>query len=184
MQVDSLIIAAKISENSETRKIIENARAKKVGVREVFTGNCIPVDQESRVYILYPDNNRSTEKNLNNSSIVVKILYGSNSALFVGDAEFGTEKQLILKYGKFLGSDILKTGHHGSITSSGEEFLQYVHPQISIISVGNHNKFRHPSLYTINRFLAHSIKIDRTDKSGAVIWKSDGKKWTKAIWRR
>jgi len=88
------------------------------------------------------------------------------------------------RYGAFLSSDILKAGHHGSITSSSEQFLKAVRPKIAVISVGNHNKFRHPSPFTIWRLKVNSIDAKRTDKLGAIIFESDGTKWTQKEWRQ
>ena len=96
-------------------------------------------------------NEKETPVNLsqNNSSLVLKILYGKDSFLFTGDAEQEAEKHLAL-YASFLKSEVLKVGHHGSVTSSGKQFLEYVDPEYAVISVGRKNKFNHPSQKTIN----------------------------------
>jgi competence protein ComEC len=90
---------------------------------------------------------------------------------------------LILKYKELLSSDILKVGHHGGLSSTSEEFLNIVHPQKALISVGNHNKFRHPSSFTVRRLITHAVEIERTDKSGAIILENDGNQWVQKVWR-
>jgi len=82
----------------------------------------------------------------------------------------------------FLRSDILKTGHHGSITSTTPEYLASVSPSNAIISVGE-NTFGHPSAEVLARLHADSIGVERTDMEGAVIWQSDGKTWRRVVWR-
>jgi competence protein ComEC len=103
--------------------------------------------------------------------------------LLVGDAEVLTEQRMIHRYGSFLSSTILKAGHHGSITSSSEEFLKVVNPNTALISVGIHNKFRHPSPFTIWRMKSHSVDIKRTDQCGATRMLSNGTEWMHNNWR-
>jgi competence protein ComEC len=167
----------------EVKDVLEIAEARHTGIKIVRTGNRIQIDSNARVYIFNPDSNHIAEKNLNNSSVVLKIVYGKTSILLVGDAEVVTEQRMIPRYGAFLSSDILKAGHHGSITSTSEEFLKLVRPRTVLISVGNHNKFRHPSPFTLWRMKVLSINIKRTDKLGAIVLESDGTKWIQEEWR-
>ena len=73
---------------------------------------------------------------------------------------------------------ILPVGHHGSRTSTSQEFLDAVHPAFAVISVGAHNRFGHPTKETLNRLSEAGIKVFRTDLDGAVIFTSDGNKLT------
>ena len=75
-----------------------------------------------------------------------------------------------------LKSNILKVAHHGSKTSSTQEFLKLVKPQYALIGVGKDNKFGHPSDITIENLKLNSIKIFRTDEMGEISIKSNGKK--------
>ncbi len=111
------------------------------------------------------------------------MIYKNTSILFVGDAEIDEENQVNQKYDNFLRSDILKIGHHGSITSTSKNFLENVKPKYAIISVGEKNKFNHPSPKVLS--LLDSLKINyfRTDLSGAIIFESDGNSWKKIDWR-
>ena len=183
LRVDSLFMGSLDSTNREVRNLLECAETRNVGLKEIHAGSQIFIDPNVRIYALHPAQSMSGEKNLNNSSVVLKILYGNASILTVGDAEIPAEQSMIKRYGEFLSSTVLKAGHHGSITSSSEEFLNIVHPQKALISVGNHNKFRNPSSFTIKRLMVHAVKIERTDKSGAIIIESDGKQWVQKVWR-
>lgn len=113
------------------------------------------------------------EKNTNNQSLLVKINYGLTSFLFTGDLEADAEKKL-LQRNLDISAQVLKAGHHGSKTSSSEDFLLAVNPQAAIISVGK-NKFGHPSEITINRLKNLGISIYRTDQLKDINLVSDGK---------
>ncbi len=110
---------------------------------------------------------------LNDYSIVVKLTYGDTSYLFTGDIENSAEYD-ILKSDYIIDSDVLKVAHHGSDTSSMEEFVSTVTPKISIISVGSENEYGHPMETVTERLATADSEIIRTDESGTVIIKSDG----------
>ena len=119
----------------------------------------------------------------NNKSGIIKICYGNNSFLFVGDAEIEAEEYLVNLYDRFLNADVLKIGHHGSSTSSSEEFVELVNPKIGIISAGVMNKFNHPSKKIVNLYNERNVKLFRTDYEGAIIFTSDGEEISKIDWR-
>lgn len=111
----------------------------------------------------------NNDNDLNNSSIVLRAVYGEKSFLFMGDLEESIEK----KY-SWERTDVLKVGHHGSNTSSCEEFLNQVLPEISIISVGEGNSYNHPGEYTLQRLNKIKTQIYRTDERGTIKLISDG----------
>lgn len=113
----------------------------------------------------------------NNSSIVLRIVYGETSFLFAGDAEIPAE-QALLEEGRTLESTVLKVGHHGSDSSSGEAFLREVRPQYAVISVGQGNRYGHPAESVLQRLRSLGAEIFRTDQQGDVICSSDGQKLT------
>ena len=86
------------------------------------------------------------------------------SILFTGDIEENAEKDLVEKYGDKLKSDILKVPHHGSSTSSSKEFLDYVDPKFTLISVGRNNKYNFPN----NKYLLSLNNIYRTDLENSI----------------
>lgn len=112
-------------------------------------------------------------ENTNNTSIVLRIVYGETSFLFTGDAEIGAEEDLLLS-GCALRSTVLKVGHHGSDTSSSRDFLNRVSPQYAVISVGKNNSYDHPSQEVLSRLKKLGCTIYRTDTSGDIFCSSDG----------
>lgn len=108
----------------------------------------------------------------NNSSIVLRIEYGKTSFLFTGDAETAEESSLVNSDFK-LKSTLLKVGHHGSNSSSSQEFIDAVDPQYAVISVGI-NDLNHPNDAVVERLKKHCDKIYRTDLNGDIVCSSDG----------
>lgn len=143
----------------------------------------------ARLYVLHPTasfidaDSSNGYSDLNGSSVVFKLQYGTTSMLFTGDAETDAEEQMVRLYGDFLHSDLLKAGHHGSSTSSSEGFISYVRPTDAVVSVAQFNKFRHPSKKVIARLEAYGVRVHRTDKEGAVIFVSDGATIRPHEWR-
>ena len=110
-------------------------------------------------------------KDLNDSSIVLKLSFGNNKFLFMGDATKKVEKTLL---DKDISADILKVGHHGSEYSSSLEFLKKVHPRYAMISCGANNIYKHPKDVTLESLESLNIDIYRTDLLGTIIAVSDG----------
>jgi competence protein ComEC len=119
--------------------------------------------------ILYPLESLEGKefKDSNDTSIVSRLVYGNNSFLFTGDATKVSEKKIISEEGE-LYSDVLKTGHHGSKTSTSKEFLEKVLPDIAIISCGRENAYRHPHGEVLKNLEELGIKILRTDQDGDI----------------
>src|SRR5574344_79131 len=109
--------------------------------------------------------------NLNNDSIVLKMQYGNTSYLFMGDATTSCEKEILTSD---ISANVLKVGHHGSSTSTSNEFLAKVNPEYAIISVGLNNTYRLPTSKTLDKLNTRQIKIYRTDEDGSIILTSDG----------
>lgn len=106
--------------------------------------------------------------NVNNYSTVLKITFGQMDVIMTGDAETQVEKQ-ILESGENIDAEILKVGHHGSDTSTSEEFLDAISPQYALISTEVGNKFDHPIGTTMNKLESRQIKVYRTDENGTVV---------------
>lgn len=116
---------------------------------------------------------RGTKSDENNSSMVVKIVYGKISLIFTGDVELESENDLLSWRGE-LKSTVLKVAHHGSGTSTTAPFLDRVAPEIAVISAGTGNPFGHPSEETIKKLTDRNISIYRTDQNGTVTMLTDG----------
>lgn len=108
--------------------------------------------------------------------VVMRLVYGNNSFLLTGDMEDGFENFLIFLDGERLKSDVLKIGHHGSLTSTSESFLGWVKPNLAIISVGKNNKYGHPKKEITDRLAKFEIPALRTDEVGTIVIESDGEK--------
>ena len=113
----------------------------------------------------------------NNNSIVLRLDYGENSFLFTGDAESQAEAD-ILASGADVDADVLKAGHHGSSTSTSDEFLAAVSPEYAVISCGEGNSYGHPHAETLNKLRQNGITVFRTDEQGTIVAESDGQEIT------
>ncbi len=111
---------------------------------------------------------------LNNFSVVTRVSYGETVAILTGDAEKEVEEDL-LKSGENLRCDIYKVGHHGSETSSSEEFLSAMHPTYAVISCAEDNSYNHPHTETVKNLSKYGIKYYVTKDCGAVSFVCDGK---------
>lgn len=112
----------------------------------------------------------------NEDSVVLRLKLGKISALLMADAGFSIEGQILADgVGQ---TTILKVGHHGSRSSTGEEFLKRVKPELAVISAGYGNRFRLPDRETINRLQQQGVEIFRTDQQGTVQLVTDGSSYS------
>ncbi len=133
----------------------------------------IDLGKNVEIQVFSPLENISSD-NLNDYSPIIKITFVNNSFLFTGDAEVSTEN-IVLSQNNNLNCDILKVGHHGSSTSTSEDFLISANPSVAIISVGKNNTYGHPTPETLSLLNSYNIKTLRTDINGTIIAISDGK---------
>lgn len=122
--------------------------------------------------VLSPIN--SVKDDLNTYSLVLKLQYGDNKFLFTGDTQSSNEQDMLGK-GYDLSADVLKVAHHGSRTSTTDEFLNAVNPKYTVISCGKGNDYGHPHKTVMDKLKAKKIPLYRTDESGTIILTSDGK---------
>ncbi|MBU0474421.1 MAG: DNA internalization-related competence protein ComEC/Rec2 [Bacteroidetes bacterium] len=173
---------------------IDTSQKKDVDLEKIIYENNVKLNYYSKkkmifgnlaLYILN-DTTNSEYKHFdsNNQSGVIKIVHGKNTFLLVGDAEKESERLLIANYGKFLDSDILKIGHHGSKSSSSQIFIDAVTPSVGLISAGQNNSFGHPTKMIVDRFTKSKVKLYRTDIEGAIILQSNGETVRKVNWRQ
>ena len=160
---------------------------KAFGGNRLTTGQvvCAPLQEDTemtvdgvKIQILYApiNGNLAGGTTGNEFSNVIKISYGTHSFLFTGDLTAEHEQRLV-QQGKDLHSTVLKVGHHGSNTSSSEAFLQMVNPSWCVISVGYGNSFGHPHKEIEKRLKQYTSQyIYRTDRDGAVVFRTDGKR--------
>jgi len=132
------------------------------------TGDRIAFDDDINVKVLNANENATDN---NDASIVLKLAYGNVSFLLTADAGIALEKEMMQDDVK---ATILKAGHHGSNTSSSAEFIQAVHPEVTILSYGEGNKYGHPHAEVVERLQVIGSKIYATAEAGTVIVSTDG----------
>ena len=160
------------NEYREWKKLIEK---EKVEIIIAQAGQKIKLTENIRLDILHPFENLEGQeiKNSNNTSIINLLVFNKNSFLFTGDAYKSVEKKLIER-NPDLTADILKVGHHGSKTSTAEEFIEKIAPEIAVISAGKDNRYEHPHQETLETLKRYGIKALRTDLGGDIKIISDG----------
>lgn len=136
------------------------------------TGDLIEFDKDVTVKVLNA-NEHATDNN--DASIVLKVAYGNVSFLLTGDAGIALEKEMMQND---VTATILKAGHHGSNTSSSEEFIRAVKPEVAILSYGEDNKYGHPHAEVVDRLQAMGSNIYATAESGTIIVATDGVNYT------
>ena len=111
---------------------------------------------------------------LNNYSVLVKVVDGENSFLITGDCEFEEENEM-MQQGFDLKSTVLKVAHHGSYNASSNDFLKYVDPQYVVVSCAKENRYGHPHDKTVKRLKKQTKNYYITADNGTIVFTSDGK---------
>lgn len=170
------IYQSDVSHNSLLyREVNRLSEEKEIPVHTPVAGEQIHIDPLIRLFVIGPESGSPTDRNPNNRSIALKMLYGETSFLFTGDAETAQEREMALRYREFLDSDVYKAGHHASNTSSTELLLGYVSPRYSVASLAFRNPFGHPGSEAVRRMMANSETQLYTSLNGAVRIRSDGR---------
>lgn len=169
--IESEISSPTLADKAFTEKTTEEQSNKLIA----RSGERIILDPKYGVVvdILFPDQN-TTGWETNEASIVARVTYGQTSFLLTGDSPSVIEDFLVKTYGPQLHSNVLKLGHHGSKTSSDQNFLDTAQPDIAIVSAGLNNKYGHPHPETIERVENVNAQILETSKLGNIDCASDG----------
>lgn len=174
LKVGALIIPDTDGEGLE--KITAICNDKNINIIKCRFGDRIKLDNETVFDVVSPmpiDRQTIEQQSLNESSLVLKLLYRNVKILFTGDSGIPTEQRM-LEQGLDLKADLIKIGHHGSYGSTGEDFIRKVNPAFAVISVGR-NSFGHPSQFVVDKLSENKIKLFRTDEKGAIVVTSYGK---------
>lgn len=176
-KVKKILSTGVLHTTSEYLAWLEEIEKQNIPMEIAKVGQVINFGGNLKIEILHPFEDLSGKQveNLNNTSIVSKLTFGGTSFLFAGDAENAVEEKLISSNFDFK-VDVLKVAHHGSKNATSQAFLDKVQPQTAVISVGEKNKFGHPSQTVLSRLEKMKIKVFRTDKDGDVKIQSDGNK--------
>lgn len=170
------LVLPKVQEKSEAYIELESlAQQKGVVVRYLQAGDTLYKEEDLLVECIFPYSAKESE---NDTSLVLLLQTPQLLVWLMGDAGIAPEAEIMarleavnpeaLREGK---SVLLKVGHHGSKTSSGEDFINFVQPDVAVISCGYHNSYGHPHKEVVERFLEAGVEVLRTDLQGAVVVK-------------
>ncbi|MGN1299744.1 MAG: DNA internalization-related competence protein ComEC/Rec2 [Clostridia bacterium] len=174
IKVENIVVSKQASQSVEYDKIIKMCKEKKIKIIDAKRGEKIVIDKYAYFDILHPGDILLDDGKggLNANAIVAKLNYKMDNklftALFTGDIEYDAEQELVKEYGNKLKADILKVAHHGSKTSSSQNFIELVKPKIALIGVGKDNTFGHPNESVLERLRDLKCKIYRTDENGEI----------------
>ena len=168
-EIKSVYMPDAVTDTKTFERFLDAIEKESCVVNEARAGMSIFSDGNLKADILSPVSEKY--KDLNNYSVVVKLTHGNVKYLFTGDSEKEVEKQIL---NDDISAHVLKAGHHGSSTSSGEEFVRKVNPEVAVISCGKDNDYGHPHRETIQTFDKLGIKMLRTDEEGSIVIASDG----------
>lgn len=163
-------------------RIIDKARKKDIPIKSLYAGDELELDSNVFCQVIWPLKQYNTS-NKNNESIVFRVDYLDNSFLFTGDAERESETYWSSYLNEAIDVDVLKVGHHGSKTSTTQEFLNDITADMAILSVGFKNKFKHPHASTMYMLNNHVNEVYSTSLEGMIHIQSDGQNIRKVEWR-
>lgn len=166
-EIEKVFMSPKTSTSKTYINLLNTINEKGLSASYLSAGNNIIDADNLKVSVLAP-NKEYTDAN--NNSIVLKIVYNNNKFLFMGDAEKTSENDILSD----VSADVIKIGHHGSDTSSSENFVNRVNAKYVVISVGKDNQYNHPNAVVLDRWIASGASIYRTDINGNIIVISDG----------
>lgn len=177
IEIGRIILPDAYGVHDDCGELISLADSHNVEVVYFSSGAQLSDESGMRILCLHPDEGYRTD-DVNSYSEVLEVSHGSFAGIFTGDATVESEENVFeiledegiresLKYPDG-GYPVLKVGHHGSHTSSGEKWLSWVSPSIALISVGENNSYGHPHEDVLERLGQHGADVFRTDESGAV----------------
>lgn len=168
------LVLPQVAEKSEAYEMLEQlAVQKNVAVRYVQAGDVLHREKDFLVECLYPYNAKESD---NDTSLVFLLQTPKLLAWLTGDAGIAPETEIMAQLASVNMSSLydgrtvlLKVGHHGSKTSSGEAFIEFVKPEIAVISCGYGNSYGHPHAEVVERLASSGAEVFRTDLQGAVV---------------
>lgn len=153
------------------KRLLKNIKKKNLSIISPAPGYFFELNPKIKCEVLAPVN--IYYQDLNNYSIVIKLIYNNCKFLFMGDAQTESENEM-LSQNFDLSCNVIKVGHHGSKTASSDNFLKEVTPNIAVISCGKDNDFGHPHKAVLEKYKAIGCKIYRTDLNGDIVVTADG----------
>ncbi len=166
-QVKTAYISGVTYSTDEYLEFLSLLKSKNVSTKAVKAGDKLDLGAGVGISFLFPlsEVSGTSMDNINNSSVVTKLSYGGESALFMGDLEAEAQGQLLAS-GQEIRSSLYKVPHHGSKDSVSVDFLKAVNSKFAVIEVGKDNKFGHPTTKALAAL--SGIQVFRTDQEGTV----------------
>ena len=170
-KVNQFIDSGKVTTTQTYYGLLQLIDEKNIPFKVAKTGDKINLDALLTANVVYADDQAA---NINDSSVVTRVSYGSVSFLMTGDAEKDAEAAMVARYGTKLSSTYLKAGHHGSNTSSTASFLNAVQPKGTILSYAEGNSYGHPHSGVVTALTEAGSKVYSTAKSGDITITTNG----------
>jgi competence protein ComEC len=186
-QVKKLIFWQMPYKSADYQEFIDLVRQKNLPVWEMVAGDILALDQQTRAEFWYPLSKEELKvlgtpfdpydgEDVNDSSIVFRLVCGDFETLLTGDAPEAVQ-QLLLQQGVVKEADVLKVAHQGAKGGLDKDFLEKVQPKLAVIPVGANNRYGHPHAETLQELKNAGVEVKRTDQDGTVEVVSDCKTW-------
>lgn len=173
--VSRILLSGREAESSYVDRFEEAVRNERgVQVAEVGEGIRIHLGGGAYADVLHPEDNVAQLRETNDASVSMRVVYGETAFMLTGDAGTWVEERLVKEYGGELRSDVLKAGHHGSKTSTGDIFLASVDPSVVVISAGKDNSYGHPHPEVVENIYESEATVLSTAEEGTITFTSNG----------
>lgn len=176
LKVDKAYLSPADGDSLVYSNLLEKLDENEVEQFRAGAGDCIVSDEALTVDIIAPGEGFDWGDNPNNASLVVRVTYGENTFVIMGDAEKQESSEI-----KDIDCDVLRTAHHGSGNGTYEELLDAASPEYAVVSCGLNNEYGHPHKNVVDMISERGIKLFRTDEQGSVVISSDGEKLTASV---
>ena len=164
--------------DKEYADCLDVIKRKNIPYEIVSDGDELEIDPDVRISVLSPPSGFHYE-DANNNSVVLRLEYKDFTILLTGDAEMEAENYIVSKHPKSrISSNVLKSPHHGSRSSSSPSFIAACQPEVAVISCGRSNQFGHPHSETLSRYRSIEAAVYRTDYDGDIAIISNGFNFT------
>lgn len=154
---------------------LKNIKQKNIAYHQLKAGDSLDFGGGVSFKVFSPTEKMlKSDDDLNDNSLVGQLRYKDFTMLFTGDSESGAEQSMVKAYGDELRSDVLKSPHHGSRTSSSDSYLKAVQAKDVVISLAADNEYGHPHKQTLDRYKKYGMNVYRTDRDGTITIIADG----------
>jgi competence protein ComEC len=161
---------------SAARELLARVSDYDIHAHILYAGDVIHLEENIQLEVLSPPPTiNSTDTN--EHSLVFRLMYGDTEVMLMGDASVNNEFDILNFFPEKLDADILKVGHHGSKTSTAENFVEAVDPDYAIVSAGCDNNFGHPHPSVLETLAKYRVEVFDTCTDGDIVFESDGFAW-------